>query len=77
LKIDNWGVFSVKQNYSRTRDWPAGVAPAKNNFICKSMTKRDKRMQGFTPLRSIRMRERAYNLSAYFRVEWGARTVLY
>jgi hypothetical protein len=30
-----------------------------------------------TPLRSIRMRERAYNFSVHFRVGLGARTVLY
>jgi hypothetical protein len=32
---------------------------------------------GVTPLRSIRMRERAYNFKAHFRFERGARTVLY
>jgi hypothetical protein len=30
-----------------------------------------------TPLRTIRMREYAYNFSAYFRIGCGARTVLY
>jgi hypothetical protein len=34
-------------------------------------------VRGVTPQRSIRMRERAYNFRAHFRVGWGARTVLY
>jgi hypothetical protein len=34
-------------------------------------------VRGVTPLRSIRMRERAYNFSVHFRVGRGARTVLY
>jgi hypothetical protein len=34
-------------------------------------------VQGDTPLRSIRMRERAYNFSAHLRVGRGARTELY
>jgi hypothetical protein len=33
--------FSV----TRTREWPTYVAPAKNNFICESIVKRDKRMR--------------------------------
>jgi hypothetical protein len=75
------GIFSVTQICSRTRDCPACVAPAKNNFICVSIVKREKRMRSavrdVTPLRSIRMRELAYNFSAHFRVGRGARTVLY
>jgi hypothetical protein len=75
------GRFCVMRICSRTRDWPACVAPAKNNFICVFIVKRDKRMrsavEGVTPLRSVRMRERAYNFSDYFRVGRGARTVLY
>jgi hypothetical protein len=34
-------------------------------------------VRGDTPLRNIRMRERAYNSSAHVRVGRGARTVLY
>jgi hypothetical protein len=34
-------------------------------------------VRGVTPLRRIRMRERAYNFSAHFRIGPGARTVLY
>jgi hypothetical protein len=33
-------------------------------------------VRGVTPLRSTRMRERAYNFSAHFKVRLGARTVL-
>jgi hypothetical protein len=66
---------------SRTRIWPACVAPANNNFICQPIVKRDKRtrgaVRGDTPMQSIRMRERAYNFIAYFNVKRGARTVLY
>jgi hypothetical protein len=39
------GVFSVTQICSRTRDWSACVAPAKNNIICVFIVKRDKRMR--------------------------------
>jgi hypothetical protein len=38
-------VFSVTRICSRTRDWPACVAHAKNNFICVFIVKRDKRMR--------------------------------
>jgi hypothetical protein len=34
-------------------------------------------VRGVTLLRSMRMRERAYNLSAHIRVGRGIRTVLY
>jgi hypothetical protein len=34
-------------------------------------------VRGVTPLLSIRMRERAYNFSAHFRVRQGACSVLY
>jgi hypothetical protein len=34
-------------------------------------------VRAVTPLRSIRIRERAYNFNAYFRVRRGAPTVLY
>jgi hypothetical protein len=30
---------------SRTRDWPACVAPAKNNYTCLFIVKRDKRVR--------------------------------
>jgi hypothetical protein len=43
------GVFSVIRICSRTRDWPACVAPAKNNFICLFIVKRDKRMRNARP----------------------------
>jgi hypothetical protein len=39
------GVLSVMRICSRMRDWPACVALAKNNFICVSIVKRDKRMR--------------------------------
>jgi hypothetical protein len=45
-----------------------------------SIVKRDKysrRTRGITPVRGIRMRERAYNFSAHFRVGRGTRAVLY
>jgi hypothetical protein len=48
----------------RLRFWSACVAPAKNKFICESIVKCDKRrgaVRGVTPVRGIRMRERAYN----------------
>jgi hypothetical protein len=75
------GVFSVMRICSRTRDWHACVAPAKNNFIFIFIYKREKRgmrgaMQGVTPLRGIRMRDHAYYFRAHFRVARGARTVL-
>jgi hypothetical protein len=38
------GVFNVTWICSRTRDWTACVAPAKNNIICVFNVKRDKRM---------------------------------
>jgi hypothetical protein len=48
-----------------------------------SIVKRDKRTWDaehyagrYPALRGIRMRERAYNLSAHFRVGWSIRTVL-
>jgi hypothetical protein len=41
----NKGVFSVARICSRTQDWPACVAPAKNNFICLFIVKRDKPMR--------------------------------
>jgi hypothetical protein len=73
------GVFSGMRICSRTRTWPACLA--KNNFICESIVKRDKRMRGavrgVTPVWSIRMLERAYNFSAHFSVRRGACTVLY
>jgi hypothetical protein len=34
-------------------------------------------VQGITPVRGIRMRERVYNFIVQFRVAQGARTVLY
>jgi hypothetical protein len=34
-------------------------------------------VRDLTPVRSIRMRERAYNFNAHFGVGRGARTVLY
>jgi predicted Co/Zn/Cd cation transporter (cation efflux family) len=37
--VDPMGVFSV------TRIWPICVTPAKNNFVCVSIVKRDKRMR--------------------------------
>jgi hypothetical protein len=46
---------------------PACVAPAKNNFICESIAKRDiargtqGAVRGVTPVRRIRMLECAYN----------------
>jgi hypothetical protein len=38
-------VFSVTRICSRTRDWPACVAPAKNNFMGIYIVKRDKPMR--------------------------------
>jgi protoheme ferro-lyase len=38
-------VFSVTRICSRTRDWAACVAPAKNSFICVSIVKCEKRMR--------------------------------
>jgi hypothetical protein len=35
-----------KGHFSVTRIWPACVASAKNNFICKFIVKRDKRRRG-------------------------------
>jgi hypothetical protein len=67
---------------SRKQIWPACVAPAKNNFICEFIVKRDKRMRdagrcaGRYPGVGNRTRERAYNFSAHFSVRRGARTVL-
>jgi hypothetical protein len=37
------GLFSVNRIYSRTRAWPACVAPAKNIYIF--IVKREKRMR--------------------------------
>jgi hypothetical protein len=76
-----YGVFSVTRICSRTRNRPACVAPAKNNFIllciyCKACGAMDA-ARGVTPVRGIHMRERAYNFSVHFRVGRGARTVLY
>jgi phosphatidylserine decarboxylase len=45
LQFYSMGDFSVTQICSRTRDWPACVTPAKNNFVCVSIVKREKRMQ--------------------------------
>jgi hypothetical protein len=36
------GFVHVTRICSRTRDWPACVAPAKNNFICVFIVNRDK-----------------------------------
>jgi hypothetical protein len=66
-------VFIVTPICSRTRDWLACVAPAKNNKRMRDAG----RCASVTPLRSIRMRKRTYDFSAHFRVERGARTVLY
>jgi hypothetical protein len=60
---------------SRTRDWPACVAPAKN-FICVYIVLYNlysminscgirNAVRGVTPLRIILMRERAHNFSAH------------
>jgi hypothetical protein len=50
------------------RIWPAYVAPAKNYFICVSIETEVPRLdrggvQGVTPVRGIRMRERIYNFN--------------
>jgi hypothetical protein len=34
-------------------------------------------VRGVFSVRGIRMRERAYNFSGNFRIEWGGRTVLH
>jgi hypothetical protein len=60
------GCFSVLRICSRMRIWPACVAPAKNNFICESIVKRDKRTRhaGRCAERYIRMRKHTCNFSA-------------
>jgi hypothetical protein len=61
------GGFSVTRICSRTFP-PACVAPLKNNFICVSNVKRDKRTRDVTPVWGVRMRERSYNFTVHFRV---------
>jgi hypothetical protein len=49
------------------RIWSAYVAPAKNNnFICESIVKRDNGRGALCG--ASRLREHAYNFSAYFKV---------
>jgi hypothetical protein len=67
----------LKGGFSVTRVWPACVVPAENNFIFVSIVKRDARgMRGVIPVRGIRMRERAYNFSVYFRVGRSAHSIV-
>jgi hypothetical protein len=61
---------------------PRGFGPYariinKNNFICVSIVKRDKRTRDAGRSAGQPMSERAFNFSVHFRVGRGARTVLY